>query len=169
MLFKGGAGAGPRVDRSEPKVGGGRGGGGGTSCILSMALEATFWVPMGAQKPYCHQMITQTQTHPRGDGRVSEKIDFLNIFTKCRPTLKWLGPHQQGPIAGGRGHEATNTWLPSAPATQASGHCPRMFGSNGVYALFTHFCYVGGIGDLGDPVVPTLRGLIGDVVTVYAY
>ena len=34
---------------------------------------------------------------------------------------------------------------------------------------FTHFCYVGGFGDLGDPVVPTLRGVSGDVVTVYAY
>ena len=31
------------------------------------------------------------------------------------------------------------------------------------------FCYVGGFGDLGDPVVPTLRGASGDVVTVYAY
>ena len=29
--------------------------------------------------------------------------------------------------------------------------------------------YVGGFGDLGDPVVPTLRGVSGDVVTVYAY
>ena len=35
-----------------------------------------------------------------------------------------------------------------------------------VYALFSHFCYVG---DLSDPVVPTLRGVSGDVVTVYAY
>ena len=34
---------------------------------------------------------------------------------------------------------------------------------------FSHFCYVGGFGDLGDPVVPTLRGVSGDVVTVYAY
>ena len=31
------------------------------------------------------------------------------------------------------------------------------------------FCYVGGFGDLGDPVVPTLRGVSGDVVTLYAY
>ena len=38
-----------------------------------------------------------------------------------------------------------------------------------VYALFSHFCYVGGFGDLGDPVVSTLRGASGDVVTVYAY
>ena len=37
-----------------------------------------------------------------------------------------------------------------------------------VYALFSHFCYVGGFGDLGDPVVSTLRGVSGDVVTVYA-
>ena len=38
-----------------------------------------------------------------------------------------------------------------------------------VYALFSHFCYVGGFGDLSDPVVPTLRDVSGDVVTVYAY
>ena len=38
-----------------------------------------------------------------------------------------------------------------------------------VYAAFGHFCYVGGFGNLGDPVVPTLRGVSGDVVTVYAY
>ena len=40
---------------------------------------------------------------------------------------------------------------------------------NRIYALFSHFCYVGSFGDLGDPVVPTLRGVSGDVVTVYAY
>ena len=38
-----------------------------------------------------------------------------------------------------------------------------------VYALFSHFCYGGGFGDLGDAVVPTLRGASGDTVTVYAY
>ena len=38
-----------------------------------------------------------------------------------------------------------------------------------VYAVFGHFCYVGGFGALGDRVVPTLRGASGDVVTVYAY
>ena len=37
-----------------------------------------------------------------------------------------------------------------------------------VYALFSHFCDVGGFGDLGDPVVSTLRGSSGDVVTVSA-
>ena len=26
-----------------------------------------------------------------------------------------------------------------------------------------------GLGDLGDPVIPTLRGVSGDVVRVYAY
>ena len=36
-----------------------------------------------------------------------------------------------------------------------------------VYAFSSHFCYVGGFGNLGDPVVPTLRGVSGDVV--YAY
>ena len=38
-----------------------------------------------------------------------------------------------------------------------------------LYALSNHFCYVGGFGDLGDPVLPTLRGVSGDVVTVCAY
>ena len=42
-------------------------------------------------------------------------------------------------------------------------------GTSAVYALFGLFCYVGGFGDLGDPVVPTLRGASGDVVTAYAY
>ena len=41
--------------------------------------------------------------------------------------------------------------------------------ADAVYALFSHFCYVGGFGNLGDPVVPTLRGVSGEVVTVYAY
>ena len=36
-----------------------------------------------------------------------------------------------------------------------------------VYALFSHFWYVGGFGDLGDPVVPALRGVSGDIVTVF--
>ena len=31
------------------------------------------------------------------------------------------------------------------------------------------FWYVGSFGDLGDLVVPTLRGVSGDVVTVYTY
>ena len=35
--------------------------------------------------------------------------------------------------------------------------------------FFSHFWYVGGFCDLGDPVVPTPRGVSGDVVTVYAY
>ena len=38
-----------------------------------------------------------------------------------------------------------------------------------VYAVFGHFCYVGGFGNLGDRVLPTPRGVSGDVVTVYAY
>ena len=31
------------------------------------------------------------------------------------------------------------------------------------------FWYVGGFGNPGDPVVSSLRGVSGDVVTVYAY
>ena len=41
--------------------------------------------------------------------------------------------------------------------------------ANTVYAIFGHFCYGGVFGDLSDPVVPTLRGTTGDVVTVYTY
>ena len=39
-----------------------------------MGPAATTWVPMGAQIPYCHQMITHT--HPRGNKRVLEKVSF---------------------------------------------------------------------------------------------
>ena len=35
-----------------------------------------------------------------------------------------------------------------------------------VYALLSHFWYVGGFGGLGDPVVPSLRGVTGNVVTL---
>ena len=38
-----------------------------------------------------------------------------------------------------------------------------------VQLMHSLFCCVGGLGNLGDPVVPTLRGVSGDVVTVYAY
>ena len=41
--------------------------------------------------------------------------------------------------------------------------------ADAVYARFSHFCYVGGFGDLGDPVVPTPRGVSGEVVTGPAY
>ena len=41
--------------------------------------------------------------------------------------------------------------------------------ADAVSALFGHFCYVSGFGDLGDPVLPTLRGVSGDVVILYAY
>ena len=41
--------------------------------------------------------------------------------------------------------------------------------ADAVYALFSHLWYVGGFGNLGEPVVPTLRGASADVVTVCAY
>ena len=41
--------------------------------------------------------------------------------------------------------------------------------ADAVYALLSLFCYVGGFGNLAHPVVPTLRGVSRDVVTVYAY
>ena len=41
--------------------------------------------------------------------------------------------------------------------------------ADAVYALSSLFCYVWGFGDLGDPVVSTLRGASGDVLIVSAY
>ena len=39
-----------------------------------MALVATTWVRRVVKYPYFHQVITQT--HPRGDERVSEKVEI---------------------------------------------------------------------------------------------
>ena len=36
-----------------------------------------------------------------------------------------------------------------------------------VMHFLNHFCYVGGFGNLGGPMLPTLRGVSGDVVTAY--
>ena len=49
-------------------------------------------------------------------------------------------------------------------ACRASG-----MGAHAVCAVFNHFCHVAGFCDLGDPMLPTLRGASEDVVTVYAY
>ena len=59
----------------------------------------------------------------------------------------------------------------SVSGSRLHGVCMGRSGTSAdaVYALFSHFWHVGGFGDLGDPVVPTLRGVSGDVVTVYAY
>ena len=59
----------------------------------------------------------------------------------------------------------------SVSGSQLHGVCLRRSGmsADAIYALFTHFCHVGGFGGLGDRVLPTLRGVSGDVVTVYAY
>ena len=56
----------------------------------------------------------------------------------------------------------------SVSGSQLHGVCMGRSGTDAVYALFSHFCYVGCFGDLGDPVVPTPRGVIGAVLTVYA-
>ena len=48
----------------------------------------------------------------------------------------------------------------SVSGSQLHGVCMGRSGTraHAVYALLSHFWYVGGFGDLGDPVVPTLRG-----------
>ena len=42
-------------------------------------------------------------------------------------------------------------------------------GADAGYAMFCHFCHVGAFGNLDDPVLPTLRGVSGDGMTIYAY
>ena len=70
----------------------------------------------------------------------------LLVFFDFDPEKVFLGPDSMGLVWGGVGRAL-----------------------NAVYALFSCFWYVGGFGDVCDPVVPTLRGVSGDVVTVYAY
>ena len=38
-----------------------------------------------------------------------------------------------------------------------------------MYALFSHFCHAGVFRSLGDPMLPTFRGVSGNDVTAYAY
>ena len=59
----------------------------------------------------------------------------------------------------------------SVPGSGLHGVCMGRSGASAdaVYALLSHLCYFGGFGALGDPVLPTLRGVSGDVVTVYDY
>ena len=59
----------------------------------------------------------------------------------------------------------------SVSGSRLHGVCMGRSGTSAdaVYAFLSHFCSVGGFGNLGDPVVPTLRGVSGDVVTIYAY
>ena len=58
----------------------------------------------------------------------------------------------------------------SVSGSRLHGVCMGLSGTStcGVYALFSHFWYVGKVGDLGDLLLPTLRGVSGDVVTLYA-
>ena len=59
----------------------------------------------------------------------------------------------------------------SVSVSRLHGVCmgPSGTSADAVFALFSHFCYVGGFGDLGDPVLPILKGVSGDVLIVYAY
>ena len=71
------------------------------------------------------------------------KIMHILVFLQCLAEKMYLCPNSMGFICGGVGRA--------------------------LYALVGLFCYVGGFGDLSDPVVPTLRGGSADVVTLYAY
>ena len=59
----------------------------------------------------------------------------------------------------------------SVSGSRLHGVCMGRSGTSAdaVYALFNRFCYVGVFGNLSDPVVPTLRGVSGDVATIYTY
>ena len=63
------------------------------------------------------------------------------------------------------------SWRKSVSGSRLHGVCMGRSGTSACagYALFSHFCYVGSFGDLGDPVLPSLRGVSGGVVTIYAY
>ena len=79
-------------------------------------LRGSPWV---LKYPYCHQMITQT--HPRGDGQVSEKIEFsencqvtLNSLTSVKTAKSSLA---RGHVGGGGGGATggTRSWDPGPP------------------------------------------------------
>ena len=59
----------------------------------------------------------------------------------------------------------------SVSGSRLHGVCMGRSGTSAsaVYALFSHFWYVAGFGHRGDPVEPILRGVGGDVVTVFTY
>ena len=76
------------------------------------------------------------------------------------------------PFVWVKNHESLGFSILSRKSVYGSGlHgvCMGRSGTSAIYALLSQFCYVGGFGDLGDPVVPTLRGVSGDAVRVYAY
>ena len=66
----------------------------------------------------------------------------------------WVENHESFGVSGSRLH----------------GVCmgSRGTSTNAVYALLSRFWYVGGFDDLGDPVLSTVSGVSGDVMTVYA-
>ena len=71
------------------------------------------------------------------------KIMNLLVFFDFEPKKFFPGPDSMGFVWGGVGRALMQFMHFSA-----------------IFAMFV---------DLGDPVVPTLRGASGDVVTVYAY
>ena len=67
-----------------------------------MGLAATTWVPVGARVPISSQMITQT--HPRGDRTISEKIKLWKFFQLMHANLK------TAKVLTGKGQD-TRHWL----------------------------------------------------------
>ena len=61
------------------------------------------WALVGLEHPYCHQMTTQT--HPRGDSRVSEKVKNLKMLswlsTAMSSNFRALGFLGKGGDSGG--------------------------------------------------------------------
>ena len=84
---------------------------------------------------------------------------------KMTPPLLWVENHESF------GFFCDFLSRKSVSGSRHHGVCMGRSGTSAiaVYALSSHFCYVGGFGKIDDPVVPTLRGVSGDVVTVYAY
>ena len=67
--------------------------------------------------------VTSPKAQATGNGRNRKHIsDNAHIRHEVAPPVPW----RYGGGVGG-GHEATDTWLPNAPVSQATGHCHAKF------------------------------------------
>ena len=85
--------------------------------------------------------------------------------------LRGGGFKNQPPLFLVENHESFGFFIlngTSVPGSRLHGVCigRGWTSAHAIYALFSHFWYVGCFGDLGDPVVSTLRGVSGDVMIV---
>ena len=102
------------------------------------------------------------------------RVPFLGALLSATrpPVLRNTSVADPPPFSGSKNHESFGFFSilsrKSVSGSRLHGVCMGRSGTsaNAAYAPFSRFCYVGGFGNLGDPVLPTLRGVSGDVVTV---